>query len=93
MSEDVVIIVVDPLVFELKKLIDRLEKCFASLSQTLRDAMNGIEDLAERIKGIFEECQAEEQQNKPEYGPFVSSCSCLVFLRIDLIPWYTSGFQ
>lgn len=93
MSEDFVVIVFDPkFVIEFEKLIDRIEQYLTSLYQTILDAMNGIEDLAERMKGIFEECQAEEPQNKPKYGPATSSCRCMVFLRLDLLPWYTSGF-
>lgn len=93
MSEDFAVIVIDPsFVIELKKLADMIEECWARLSQTLMNISNCIEDLAEQIKGIVEEYQAEEHQNKPKYGPFVSSCSCLVLLRTDQIPWYTSGF-
>ena len=40
-----------------------------------------------------EECQAEETQRETEYGPATSSCSCLVFLRLDLLPYYTTGFE
>lgn len=40
-----------------------------------------------------EECQAEETPKKPKYGPATSSCNCLVFLRLDLLPYYTSGFR
>lgn len=92
--EDFIVIVVDPsFVTEFKKLIDRIEQYVTSLSQAFLDAMDGIEDLAERIKSIFEECQAEEQQNKLKYGSFDSSCICLVSRRLDMVLWYTSGFR
>lgn len=39
---------------------------------------------------IDEECLAEDT---PKYGSFVSFCICLARLRLDLVPWYTSGFQ
>ena len=40
-----------------------------------------------------EECQEEETTNETEYGPATSSYRCLVFLRLDLLPYYTSGFE
>lgn len=42
---------------------------------------------------IDEECQAEETQKKPKYGPAISLCSCLVLLRLDLLPYYSTGFE
>ncbi len=42
---------------------------------------------------MAEECQAEEIQKKPQNGPATSLCSCLVLLRLDLLPYYSTGFE
>lgn len=57
-----------------------------------------IEELIARLREappieIAEECQAEETPKNPKYGPATSSCSCLVLFRLDLLPYYSTGFE
>ncbi len=57
-----------------------------------------IEKLIARLREaapieMAEECQSEETQKKPQNGPATSSCICLVLFRLDLLPYYSTGFE
>ena len=97
MEEDTVVVVVDPRAFiewkELADVIEMIERSIDILWQAVLDAVHDVADLVQIIQGTAEECTAEETQKRPKYGPATSSCSCLVLLRLDLLPYYSTGFE
>lgn len=68
--------------------VDYLREIINMLADPLRDAVDYLAELAEEVT---EALLADETIPRPK--PVDFSCSCRNALRLDQIPWYTSGFQ
>lgn len=74
---------------------------FTVLDDEVRQALEAIErfykavlEMAELEAFVVDPEDADPAEEIPSnYYVYDFSCSCWVGIRLDLIPWYTSGFR
>lgn len=70
----------------LENAVEAAKKALEALGITIERILCQIHDLVEEIAA-----EIRSDEIKPN-TPYDFSCSCPEFLRLDLVPWYTSGF-